>query len=93
MKVDDHLVGDPHDAVAADIVVRDVRNGVVREVFHCAPQRADVVSGGVDEEVDVLCGTHRAVKHDREASDEKVADVFPVQRTAERGEVPELRRA
>lgn len=48
---------------------------------------------GVDKKIDVLGGSHVAVENDGEATDQDVARLLVVQRSAEGDEVFELRRA
>jgi hypothetical protein len=56
-------------------------------------QSLDVFGGCVDQKVNVFRGSDKAMKNDREATDQDVANAFGVQRFAEREEVFELRCA
>ena len=82
-QIDDDLVGDSHDLVLLDLVIREEGRSVVGQRGHGLLDGADVLLSGIDQEIHVLGAADETVEDDGKASHQEVAGAFSVEGLAE----------
>ena len=92
-KVHDNFVRDTDDLVLADVVILELRGGVVGKNPESFLDSSDVFRRVVNQKIDILRGPDESVGYDGEAADQDVTRAMRVQRPADSLEIIELWRA